>query len=321
MDRTILDPINAVLVSLIQSLDGCAGKSPELRSADAVRLRDKFQKMADFFPKNPEARPVEKLLELAPSLEPIHVQFLARLIDGWRLFMNDQAVPEDILFPDFNFDLVNAFYSSSSIYRQYHELTLQALRLVSLKLGGRPLRMIELGSGTGSTTRLVLDPHSEIRIAEFWCTDVSPSLVKALKHQFKDATQSIQYQTVNLDKAWNGPSDFDVAFAVNVVHATQDLDHTLGQLKKMIRPGGYLVLGEIAPVPEYGNLLMELSFGALPSFFNKSDRHRSQTPLMPLKQWRSILLEQEWREVECLPETEMDHPFWGGAIIAKKENA
>lgn len=317
MDRTEISKINAVLVQLIQSLASVNGQSPEMRTPDAKKLRIKMEELIRFFPKNPEARPVEALIESTSTLHPVHVRMVARLIDGWRLFMADQVVPEEILFPDFNFDLVNDFYSTSPIYGYYHQLIILALRKVALDTGGsKPLRMIELGSGTGSTTRRVMDPDSEISVSEFWSTDVSPTLVKALKNQFTDPR--VVCQVVNLDKPWALDQQFDVAFAVNVVHATKDLDHTLAQISKMLKPGGALVLGEIAPAPDHGNLLMELSFGSLPSFFNRSDRYRTDSPLLPLAQWASLLRDQGWKQVEVYPESELTNPFWGGTVTARK---
>jgi enoyl-CoA hydratase/carnithine racemase len=85
-------------------------------------------------------------------------------------------------------------------------------------------------------------------------------------------------------------NEFDVVIATNVMHATRDLHATLRQVKKLLRPGGALVLNESVEVQEYSTY----TFGLLPGWWSATDAHERLTdsPLASASRWAAILADE-----------------------------
>ena len=52
-----------------------------------------------------------------------------------------------------------------------------------------------------------------------------------------------------------GTRTFDIVVGLNVVHATADLDQSLGNLKKLLTPNGFVCLIELVQSPRWDNLI------------------------------------------------------------------
>src|SRR5690606_36967160 len=92
---------------------------------------------------------------------------------------------------------------------------------------GRPLRVLEIGGGTGGTTAHVLQRVGG-RI-DYTFTDVSPLFTARARARF-GAREGVDFRELDLerDPAEQGFSGrtFDVVIASNVLHATADLRAT-----------------------------------------------------------------------------------------------
>ena len=84
-----------------------------------------------------------------------------------------EAEPLELLFPDGSFTDAERLYKDSPYYRFYNGLLRQAvLELVGGVPPDKPLRILEIGAGTGSTTSYLL-PELRHRQTEYTFTDVS----------------------------------------------------------------------------------------------------------------------------------------------------
>ncbi|KAM0304142.1 hypothetical protein ACHAO8_011378 [Botrytis cinerea] len=112
--------------------------------------------------------------------------------------------------------------------------------------GSGKFRILEVGAGTGGTTRYIVNHLRSHGIPfEYVFTDISASLVAAAKKKFT-GIDNMSFQVVDLEK----PVDVEYAesfhciIATNCVHATRDLVVTLSHLRKMLRGDGALMLVE-----------------------------------------------------------------------------
>ncbi|KAM7195188.1 Polyketide methyltransferase sdnL [Rhypophila sp. PSN 637] len=119
--------------------------------------------------------------------------------------------------------------------------------------GRRPFKVLEVGAGTGGTTRhlveRLLQPSSDDAgheiLVEYHFTDISPALVAAAKRQFKKLLSGKEkriemvYEVLDIEKQPREEylSKFDCIISTNCIHATKDLDVTLKNLKSLLRPG------------------------------------------------------------------------------------
>ena len=139
--------------------------------------------------------------------------------------------------------------------------------------GSREIRILELGAGTGGTTKLLLEKlASSTRKFSYTFTDLSSSLVGAAKHRFAKYP-FMHYAVLDVEKETEQDhvSAFDIVVSTNCVHATKNLVVSTSNIRKMLRPDGVLCLVELTR-----NLFwFDLVFGLLEGWwlFNDGREH------------------------------------------------
>jgi SAM-dependent methyltransferase len=113
-----------------------------------------------------------------------------------------------------------------------------AARAVAPLVAGR--RVLELGAGTGGTTRLLA--HALRRCEVFVVSDVRQSFLDRIVAGLPGVPATTAIVDVDDPDPELGP--FDVVCATNCLHVSRDVDGALARVREMLRPGGTLVLGE-----------------------------------------------------------------------------
>ncbi len=162
----------------------------------------------------------------------------------------------------------------------------------------RSLRVLEVGAGTGSLTKLVL-PVLPSDQTEFLFTDIGPAFLSKAKQIF-GSSSFVQYTTLDIERdpveqgIANGSVDF--ILATNVLHATADLKNTLTHLKSCLAPGGMLMFQEvIRRRAAWDNI-----FGLLEGWWKFTDTDlRPHSALLQSEQWQSLLSKSGFTGVGC----------------------
>jgi thioester reductase-like protein len=154
---------------------------------------------------------------------------------------------------------------------------------------GRPLRVLEIGAGTGGTTRHLLAALAA-QPTEFCYSDISAGFFAAARARFA-AYPYIDYRALNIEadpiRQGFAAHSFDVVVAANVLHATRDLPQTLRHVLSLLAPRGALLLFE--GVTRRRSL--DLTFGLLEGWWRFDDPIRDDYPMLNLEQWRRLLQE------------------------------
>lgn len=81
---------------------------------------------------------------------------------------------------------------------------------------------------------------------------------------------------------------YDVIIACWILHATTKLDTTIRKIRKLLKPGGFLLIGEGSSesVVQY---VVGLVFGTLPVWWLGVDEGRNLLTLASVSQWDTIL--------------------------------
>jgi malonyl CoA-acyl carrier protein transacylase/acyl carrier protein/2-polyprenyl-3-methyl-5-hydroxy-6-metoxy-1,4-benzoquinol methylase len=131
------------------------------------------------------------------------------------------------------------------------------LRVPTLQLGdflakaltantdGGKFKIMEIGAGTGGTTRYVVDHLRSLGIPfEYTFTDISPALVTAAKRTLKG--DEMRFKVVDLEKEplLEDQGEYHVILASNVVHATRYLHQSLTHIRQMLSMDGALAVIE-----------------------------------------------------------------------------
>ena len=196
--------------------------------------------------------------------------------------------PLQLLFPGGSLTEMEQLYQTSPPARTFNQLVGEALRRVREAWpADRPLRVLEVGAGTGSTTAFVIPMLAGTPI-EYTFTDVSPLFLNRAREKFADVP-GMKYATLDIsaDPQMQGfqRGHFDVIIGANVMHATPDLQHTMSTVRELLVPGGLTVLLEGTSPQRFG----DLTVGLLEGWWAFTDTDRRQYALMPRAQWATLL--------------------------------
>lgn len=117
------------------------------------------------------------------------------------------------------------------------------------KFSDHPVRILEVGGGTGGTTRWLASALEKAHIPSLYTfTDISPSLVRKAKTKFAPQFPWMTFSTLDLeaDVRPEFRGGFDIAIATNTVHATADRVASCHRLRETLTPaGGLVILAEL----------------------------------------------------------------------------
>ncbi|KAI1126734.1 fatty acid synthase S-acetyltransferase [Nemania abortiva] len=157
-------------------------------------------------------------------------------------------------------------------------------------------RILEIGSGTGALTRYALDHIAALEkdtgtslFSEYTFTDISPGFFDHGRSEFRDFADRMVFQKldVNQDMHVQGfePGVYDMIIAGSVLHATADLEFTLRMIRKLLKPGGWLMNLEMVAK---NSPALNIVFGTIPDWWAAKEPWRSNGPLLTECEWDQI---------------------------------
>ncbi|MER5264926.1 SDR family NAD(P)-dependent oxidoreductase [Actinosynnema sp. NPDC002837] len=196
--------------------------------------------------------------------------------------------PLEQLATDENQRLLAQFYDLGPVCR-FHNLVVQELvrQVVRRWPADRPLRVLEVGAGTGGLTAAVL-PVLPADRAHYTFTDVSSYFTSRAEQRFAEH-EWVRCGTFDLDRppAEQGFAEgaFDVVLAANALHTAKDLTRALTHVAALLAPGGRLLACE-----SHNPVVLAPVFGLFDSFWHAEDRDlRPRTVLLDRDRWPDLL--------------------------------
>lgn len=216
----------------------------------------------------------EELLRQDPQYSSEH-QLLQ--ITGSQLgaCLSGDADPLQLLFRSkATKELLEDFYTNAPLFASGTMLLGKFLSEVfSSKSSGDPVRILELGGGTGGTTRYIVDHLVKMKIHfKYTFTDISSSLVASARKKFA-AYDFMDFKVLDIE---NTPPEqifglYHAVLSTNCIHATRNLTNSLTNVRKTLRPDGFVSLVELTRnIPWF-----DLVFGLLEGWwlFNDGRTH------------------------------------------------
>ncbi|MDX3227956.1 SDR family NAD(P)-dependent oxidoreductase [Streptomyces sp. ME19-01-6] len=253
------------------------------------RLYEKLRALAEregVLDRTPEpGRLVADLLRDFPAMAP-ELLLYARCGPQLAGVLTGDVDPMQLLFSDTE-RLAELHYTTSVAHQYLNRLARELVTgLVEAWPADRPLRILEVGAGTGSTTAWLL-PRLPADRTTYAYTDISSAFFPRARNRFADY-RFLDYRTLDLDR---GPieqdftaASFDLVIAANVLHATTDVRRALRHLTELLDSGGRLLAVEF-----HDNDLFAPCYGLLSSATDFTDTDLREDTLLAREQWPGVL--------------------------------
>ena len=258
-----------------------------------------------------------------PSSYPAYRQEFGLLIRCGRALpeiLRGGGDPLELLFPAESEISATMLYRNSVSLRFYNELAANVVRRAATQLTERPLRILEVGGGTGATTACVLQQLSHEDI-DYLVTDISPTLLKEAAGLLQ-GNNSVRYAVLDIesDPAMQGlgGNTFDLVVCANVLHATEDLRETISHVRKLLKKDGLLLLLEASAPRAW----VDLTFGLTEGWWRFADTDlRPSYPLLSAQRWTDLLRESGFSQCEALGSVYSQGTALEESILAARPNA
>ncbi|OXV05636.1 hypothetical protein Egran_06595, partial [Elaphomyces granulatus] len=225
-------------------------------------------------------------------------RMLLRMGQALPSILRQEVEPLELMMQD---SLLQNFYSlgigSTLVYPQMARY----ITILSHKYPN--LEYLEIGAGTGGATVPVLQAlsrcgkHKYPRFKSYTCTDISTGFSQSAE-RFSDLADFMEFKKLDIeqdpDKQGFKDKQFDVILAANVLHTMYDINRAMAHVRKLLRPGGKLILLDMTN----SLLWVSLIFGNLPGWWRTFEPWRKSGPLLDENEWRDTLQKHGFSDLQ-----------------------
>jgi mycobactin polyketide synthetase MbtD/pyochelin synthetase len=173
--------------------------------------------------------------------------------------LRDEVLPQALLFPEGDITTALGAYQDNIVSRYLNAAVAEVVHQVAGEQAGT-LRVLELGAGVGGTTASVLASLVD-REVDYLFTDVSRFFLHVGRERFGEHP-GLRYALVDINGELPGQGipegKTDVVIAANVVHNADHVGRVLANLRRLLTPGGLLVIVEFCR--EYYQVMIAIRF-------------------------------------------------------------
>ncbi|KAJ9316634.1 hypothetical protein DTO271D3_3141 [Paecilomyces variotii] len=248
-------------------------------------------------------RGIKQMLADELAVGPPTDQLLVRVGEKLAPIVRGEVTPLELMMQG---GLLNQYYSDHSVAVVRVGTHVRALmERYAVKQPGA--NILEIGAGTGAATKMVLEAFDSRGIKEgfggsllghYTFTDISQGFFQAARETFAAWQGMMDFKQLNIedDPVEQGfkAGHYDLIAAAMVLHATKNLSKTLSNVRKLLKPGGKLLLIESTQ----DRLDTQMSFGTLPGWWLGEEPDRKMSPNAALDVWDRMLRETGFSGVD-----------------------
>lgn len=212
-----------------------------------------------------------------------------------------------ILEPMMKDNMLNDFYVTGLGMKEY----LAKLTATAKQIGHRypAMNVLEIGAGTGGATKSILRELDEA-FASYTYTDISSGFFEKAKEVFKGRESKMSFKTLDIEKdvieQGYAENSYDLIIASLVLHATSKLDDTMKNVRRLLKPGGYLLMLEIT---DNEQMRFGFIFGGLPGWWLGHEDGRALSPCIEAPTWDKLLKEYGFSGVDSIAPHKTSEPL------------
>lgn len=183
-------------------------------------------------------------------------------------------------------DMLNRLYKFGLGFKYANDI----LALAASQISHRYPRMkiLEIGAGTGGASWKVLEALGS-SFSSYTYTDISAGFFEKAKDLFSEFSSRMVFSTLDIEKDPIGQGfveeSYDMIIASNVLHATRIMKNTMGNVRRLLKPGGYLLLLEVTSDVLRPRFVMS----GLPGWWLGQDDGRKFHPTLNPNEWNKVL--------------------------------
>lgn len=177
------------------------------------------------------------------------------------------------------------------------------------------MKVLEIGAGTGSATKRILSAVGH-QAAMYDFTDISSGFFEGAQKVLAEYSDIMRYKRLDVeqDPAGQGfeEESYDVIVACQVLHATKNMERTLSNVRRLLKPGGRLCLIETTK----DALDILFAFGLLPGWWLSEEKERQGSPSLSIGMWDSVLQKTGFGGIEMEVHDCEDEQFYSFSVIS-----
>ncbi|KUI54262.1 Lovastatin diketide synthase LovF [Cytospora mali] len=213
---------------------------------------------------------------------------------------------------------LDAFYRDNWRFDRNYKQAKMYLNLAAHK--NPNMSMLEIGSGTGGATLPVLQALTDsvtglCRLDRFVFTDISTGFFEVAKKKLAQWSNLVSYAKLDIeaDPTEQGFEEgaYDVILAANVLHATRSMKNTMANVRKLLKPGGKLVLVELTRE----RFTTSTIFGTLPGWFAGEEEDRLRGPTLTENKWDILLRETGFDGLDVVASDARSEAYHQGSMM------
>lgn len=199
---------------------------------------------------------------------------------------------------------------------KWERTTCKLGRLVQHMADKNPrMKILEIGAGTGGATKRVLSAVGH-QAASYDFTDISSGFFEEAQKVLAEYSDIMRYKRLDVeqDPAGQGfeEGSYDVVVACQVLHATKNMEHTLSNVRRLLKPGGRLCLMETTK----DALDLLFAFGLLPGWWLSEEKERQWSPSLSIGMWDRALQNTGFGGIEMEVHDCEDEEFYSFSVIS-----
>lgn len=153
------------------------------------------------------------------------------------------------------------------------------------------INCLEIGAGTGAATKAIMrEMDLGQSFSSYTFTDVSTGFFEAAQGEFGSQAGNMSFKTLDISRDPTTqrfePHSFDLVIASMVLHATSSIQQTLYNVRKLLKPGGHLV---VLKVREDAPARIGTIFGAFSGWWLGVQDGRKLSPCLSMVEWDALL--------------------------------
>ncbi len=210
------------------------------------------------------------------------------------------------MFPGGSLSLVEGLYKNNLISDHFNQiLAEQLLSAVKQKFerDNQPVRILEIGAGSGGTSEKIFEALSSIpdAVCQYTFTDVSKVFLNHAKENYSDDIACLETRLFDVSVSAQDQSlplgGYDFVVATNVLHACVDIRSALRNCKSLLAHSGVAFINEAICSDAY----LHCTFGLLEGWWLFKDREVRipGSPIIDVERWKLLLASEGFRNIKA----------------------